>query len=504
MSAPLGYGSRTNNQRDIQPVAIQSVNLDTRVAVVITRIKTTIQVDCSFSTGDTTVVPAVGEQWYVERFDGVWRLYGRIPFNDPTLTLEAKEGQVGVGSGRGPVVLHGQTGGVQVVGDLVLGDDHYRSQSGQFQRQLPDGSWVPVVPSFGADVLSTDISDSTAVGRAVLTAPNGAAVRSAIGAGDYTKPGTGIPVGDLSTAVQTSLTLANTALQVVGANNIFDASSLGRQLLTAVDTAAARSILNIGTGTSVAAEDIVNSTLVGRNVIKAVDQAAARAAIGASDGIIADGSLALTKLSAPVQASLGKADSAMQSIPDASIDLVKLSATGTRNVSTVLRGDNTWGAGSITSGACMNRTSTGTVGTSTGTRLIPASYFNNTLFNTADITPDTATGKFTVTVPGIYLVKVNYKRNITSFLSSQSINFAPVLYKNGTVYQWDSEWGYAYTDAGQPLIVNNSYSGSWIVQLAANDNVQAAYNTTSGSGGFLDGDTSGTRAWFSIALLSNG
>ena len=283
MSAPMGYGSRTNNQRDIQPVAIQSVNLDTRVAVVITRIKTTIQVDCSFSTGDTTVVPAVGEQWYVERFDGVWRLYGRIPFNDPTLTFEAREGQVGVGSGRGPVVLHGQTGGVQVVGDLVLGDDHYRSQGGQFQKQLGDGSWVPVVPSFGADVLSTDISDSTAVGRAVLTAANGAAARSAIGAGDYTKPGTGIPVTDLAAAVQTSLTLANTALQNVGANNIFDATSLGKQLLTAVDTDAARFILNIGTGTSVSAADIVDSTPVGRDVLKASTQTVARAAIGIDD-----------------------------------------------------------------------------------------------------------------------------------------------------------------------------------------------------------------------------
>ena len=500
-----GFGSRTNNERDIQPVAIQSVNLDTRQAVVLTRIKTTIQVDCSFSTGDTTVVPAVGEQWYVERFDGIWRLYGRIPFNDPTLTTEAREGQVGVGSGRGPVVLHGQTGGVQVVGDLVLGDDHYRSQGGQFQKQLGDGSWVPVVPSFGADVLSTDISDSTAVGRAVLTAASGAVARSAIGAGDYTKPGTGIPVADLAAAVQTSLTLANTALQNVGANNIFDATSLGRQLLTAPDTDAARFILNIGTGTSVSAADIVDSTLVGRNVIKAVDQAAARAAIGASDGIIADGSLALTKLSAPVQASLGKADSAMQSIPDGSIGLAKLSATGTRDVSTVLRGDNTWGAGSVASAACINRTTTATAGTGSGTRLIAASYFNNTLFNTADITPDTANGKFTVTIPGIYLVKVNYKRNTTSYFGSQQTSFAPVLYKNGTVYQWDSEFSYAYTDTGQPLLVNSSFSGSWIVQLAANDNVQAGYNSSANAGsGFLDGDAAGARAWFSIALLSNG
>jgi len=63
------------------------------------------------------VVPAVGEQWYIERFDAVWRLYGRIPHNDPTLTTEAVEGQVSVGSGRGPVELHGDS--VNVHGVLV-------------------------------------------------------------------------------------------------------------------------------------------------------------------------------------------------------------------------------------------------------------------------------------------------------------------------------------------------------------------------------------------------
>lgn len=277
---PDGFRRRTNSERDIQPVAITSVNLDTRKAMTVTRIQTNIEVDCAFSTGDTTITPAVGEQWYIERFDSVWRLYGRIPFNDPTLLTEPVEGQVSVGSGRGPVVIHGQQGGVQVMGDLVLGEDHYRSTDGQLEKQADDGSWVPVIPSSGAHILSTDISDSTAVGRGVLTASTGDAARTAIGAGSYTKPGGGIPATDLAATVQASLALANTALQNVGANNIFDATSLGRQLLTAVDTDAARYILNIGTGTSVAAADIVDSTPTGRNVLKAADAAAARAAIG--------------------------------------------------------------------------------------------------------------------------------------------------------------------------------------------------------------------------------
>ena len=180
------------------------------------------------------------------------------------------------------MVLHGQTGGVQVVGDLVLGEDSYRSIDNKLERKAADGSWVPVIPASGSFVIATDISDSTAVGRSVLTAPTAAAARTAIGAGNYTKPGGGIPAGDLSAAVVASLSLANSALQNVGASNIFDATSLGRQLITAPDAAAARYVLNVGTGTSVAAADIVDSTPIGRAVLQASTQAAARAAIGAA------------------------------------------------------------------------------------------------------------------------------------------------------------------------------------------------------------------------------
>lgn len=105
--AERGFTRRPTGEREIQPCAIASVDPVKRKAMVLTRVKTMIEVDVAYSTGDTTVTPAVGEQWYIERFDAVWRLYGRIPFNDPTLATEAVEGQVSVGSGRGPVELHG-------------------------------------------------------------------------------------------------------------------------------------------------------------------------------------------------------------------------------------------------------------------------------------------------------------------------------------------------------------------------------------------------------------
>jgi hypothetical protein len=102
-----GYSRRDNTQRDIQPAAVMSVDTVKRTASMATRQRTLIDVDISFAVGESIVTPATGEQWYIERFDAVWRLYGRIPFNDPTLLIEAVEGQVSVGSATGPTELNG-------------------------------------------------------------------------------------------------------------------------------------------------------------------------------------------------------------------------------------------------------------------------------------------------------------------------------------------------------------------------------------------------------------
>lgn len=113
------YTRHTTTDSERQPVSIQSVDTVNRTCTVYTRTQYLIQnVDIAYSIGETTVVPAIGEQWYIERFDKVWRLYGRIPFNDPTLLTEAVEGQVSVGGGRGPVELHGTS--VNAHGPVVL------------------------------------------------------------------------------------------------------------------------------------------------------------------------------------------------------------------------------------------------------------------------------------------------------------------------------------------------------------------------------------------------
>lgn len=101
-----GYTTHPPGDVDTQPVAIYQVDTVKRVALALTRVKTQISVNCAYGVGESTVTPAVGEQWYVNRVDGVWRLDHRIPFNDPTLAIQAVQGQVSVGGASGPLELN--------------------------------------------------------------------------------------------------------------------------------------------------------------------------------------------------------------------------------------------------------------------------------------------------------------------------------------------------------------------------------------------------------------
>ena len=131
---------------------------------------------------------------------------------------------------------------------------------------------------------AANISDSTATGRAVLTAADQAAARTAIGAGTS------------NLVLGTSNTTAKAGDYQPAAINISDSTATGRAVLTAADQAAARtaigagsSSLVIGTTSTTAkagdyqptAANISDSTAIGRSLITAADSAAARTAIGA-------------------------------------------------------------------------------------------------------------------------------------------------------------------------------------------------------------------------------
>lgn len=113
----------------------------------------------------------------------------------------------------------------------------------------------------------------------------------------YVKPGTGIPSTDLASAVQTSLGKADSALQSVSSTNISDATTTGKAVLTAADAAAARTTLGVAYGTtagtvtqgndsrlSPSSTSITDSTATGRSLITATDASAARTTLGVAYG----------------------------------------------------------------------------------------------------------------------------------------------------------------------------------------------------------------------------
>jgi len=102
-----GYKRNSDSSVEVETVGISSVDVENQKASGLTRLRTELSIDCQYPVGGLHIMPAIGEQWYVERLQGVWRLKNKIPFNDPTLTIERTQGQVKIGSGTGPVEVSG-------------------------------------------------------------------------------------------------------------------------------------------------------------------------------------------------------------------------------------------------------------------------------------------------------------------------------------------------------------------------------------------------------------
>lgn len=413
--------------REIQPVAIVAVDVIGRTATALTRSRNTINVITSYAVGDAIITPAIGEQWYVERFDMDWRLYGRLPFNDATLLVEPVEGQVSVGSAKGPLELNGTQ--VNVRADLVLGLTHYRDNNGALEHLVGE-DWVPVAVSAEVPETTDDLPEG--VDNLYFTVERAADAA---------------PVQDDDTR------LTNTR--------------------TPTDNT------------------VTTAKIVTANVT-------------------------LAKLEAGVQTSLGKADTALQSIAantitntmmaDDAIGIAELSATGTPDSTTYLRGDNSWatvpgGTGQV--GATMTRTATGNVNASSSAAgtLMATSFFGNDLFHSADITHDLTNGKFTVSIAGLYLVILRYKLNFTAVGAPMPL-LAPVLFKNTSVYQFGNDGIESYdSGTGSPSAMRG-VQGIWIVPLSATDTVQAGYSTAAAYTNALTGEAAGAQTFFSIALLT--
>jgi hypothetical protein len=112
---------------------------------------------------------------------------------------------------------------------------------------------------------AAEISDSTTVGRSVLTAVSAAEARSAIGAGTS------------SLSIGTTAATAKAGDYQPTAANISDSTSTGRSVLTAADPAAARTA--IGAGTSNLALGTTGTTALVGNDSRLTEQAAGTASV---------------------------------------------------------------------------------------------------------------------------------------------------------------------------------------------------------------------------------
>ncbi|MNW38166.1 hypothetical protein D3C74_152250 [compost metagenome] len=138
-----------------------------------------------------------------------------------------------------------------------------------------------------SEITTGDITDASSVGKQVLTAANALAARTAIGAGT-----SNLTIGSSASNAKAGDYRPSSA-------DISDASAVGKQLITAASMASARATLNLGTlaqADTVTASKIEDATATGRSMLTAADAAAARTAIGAGTSNLALGTTASTAL----------------------------------------------------------------------------------------------------------------------------------------------------------------------------------------------------------------
>ena len=160
-----------------------------------------------------------------------------------------------------------------------------RDAAGRAQFASPSAAADVAIKSYvdGKTWTASTISDSTTVGRSVLTAADAPTARTAIGAGTS------------NLAIGTTNTTAKAGDYQPTAANISDATTVGRAVLTAVDAATARTTIGAGTsnlalGTTSttakagdyqpAAANISDSTTTGRALITTASASAARTTLG--------------------------------------------------------------------------------------------------------------------------------------------------------------------------------------------------------------------------------
>lgn len=189
----MTYVTQGINEVNIQMVSIISVNPAADMAVGYTRQETEIRINTSYYVGSVRCVPAVGEQWYISRYRGEWRLHSRIPYHTVNQLISPTQGQTLIGS-SGPTEINGSA--VNIRSDVMtLNGISYRDNGMGLQRLNANGQWE-TISSAPATMPSENITDSTVLGRLLLTAPDVATVLSLLG---LAVAGAGVSGGSAST-----------------------------------------------------------------------------------------------------------------------------------------------------------------------------------------------------------------------------------------------------------------------------------------------------------------
>ncbi len=183
-------------------------------------------------------------------------------------------------------------------------------------------------------------------------------------------------------------------------------------------------------------------------------------------------------------ASIGNSKVTTDKINDGAVSIAKLSATGTKDSTTYLRGDGTWSAPS-SSGAVLAVSATNTASQilPPGSTTAPAETAVS--FN-AYGTPGTGSFNgttFTVTVAGVYLITAH----TLVPTSAQNINARPIVYINGsaTVYGVVAggtvNWAASTNNTGMISYANYFPAGTTIAIYASNQNTGTSSLSTNGT-----------------------
>lgn len=165
----------TQTRNDPVAVAIKSVNLEAQTAVGYAPSGGDINISFGLMPGGIYNVPAIGEQWIVQRTGrSTWQLMTLMPYQDERLNLEPEEGMTAIGrSGR--TVVKGSS--LEVPGDLYIGGVKYTPASGGGTAPAGSNLWDSEMV-LNAGALASGYNDMA--GGIQVNNPNGVLIDSIV------------------------------------------------------------------------------------------------------------------------------------------------------------------------------------------------------------------------------------------------------------------------------------------------------------------------------------